>query len=102
MRLLTCLAVAITLSAVPVFAQPQALTLDQVRSIALERNLSIIQSQANADAGHAGVTAAYGGYLPTLSASSSVTKSQVDKSASTQNVVIGSIVLPLTPAFQLV
>jgi outer membrane protein len=98
MRLLMCLAVAFTLSAVSVFAQPQALTLDQVRSIALERNLSIIQSQANADAGHAGVTAAYGGYLPTLSANSSVTKSQSERAASTQNVVIGSIVLPVTSA----
>jgi len=80
------------------FAQPQALTLDQVKQIALQRNLSIVQSEANADASHAGVTAAYGGYLPSLSANSSVTKSQVDKNASNQNVVVGGIVVPVTTA----
>lgn len=57
-------------------AQTVTLTLDQATRAALENNLSIVQADANVGAAQAGVTAAYGGYLPTLSATGSWNRSQ--------------------------
>jgi len=51
--------------------QPVVLSLDKAVELALDRNLSMIQSQNNIDAANSRVLAAYGGYLPTISASGS-------------------------------
>lgn len=51
--------------------QPIVLSLDEAVELALNKNLSIIQSQNNIDASESRVISAYGGYLPTISASGS-------------------------------
>ena len=45
-------------------AQEVVMGLDQAIQVALVNNSSIIQSDANASSAAAGLTAAYGGYLP--------------------------------------
>jgi outer membrane protein len=70
-------------AAVPLYGQSINLTLDQAKQAALEHNISIIQADANVGSAQAGVTAAYGGYLPSLSASGSWGRNQVDQGART-------------------
>jgi len=75
------------------YGQTTNLTLEQATQVALDHNQTIIQADANVGAAQAGVTAAYGGYLPTLSASGSWGRDQVDQGA--RNVVFGGLSLPI-------
>ncbi|MDL1894384.1 TolC family protein, partial [Sphingobacteriales bacterium CHB3] len=81
MRFTGFIAIVATLSVVSAMvasAQSRSLTLEQARQFALERNLSVAQAQNNVEAAQAGVLAATGNYLPTLSASAGWTRSQTD------------------------
>ena len=69
---------------VSAFAQPKVLTLEEAKQIALEKNENVAQAQNNVTAAQSGVLAAYGSYLPTLSASAGWTRQQSDQSASTK------------------
>lgn len=76
-------------------AQTVTLTLEQATRAALENNLNIVQADANVNAAQAGVTAAYGGYLPTLSAQGSWNRNQTDRAgASTASFGGGTVVIP--------
>ena len=82
-------------SAASLEAQTVSLTLEQATRAALENNLSIVQADANMNAAQAGVTAAYGGYLPTLSATGSWNRNQTDRAgSSTANFGGGTVVIP--------
>ncbi len=68
--------------------QPTILTLDEAIKLALEKNLSIIKSQNNIDAAQSSVLAAYGNYLPTLSASGSWSRSERTGQRTIQGITI--------------
>ncbi|HMK37762.1 MAG TPA: TolC family protein [Bacteroidota bacterium] len=91
-------AVILTAAAVcgpSMFAQTNNLTLDQATQVALQHNLSVIQADANIGAAQAGVTAAYGGYLPSISTSGVYSRIAADKSASSTNSFGGgAVVIP--------
>lgn len=70
------------------FAQPQTLTLEDAKRAALERNLSVIQAQNTYDAAGSSTLAAYGRYLPSLSASGGWTRSQVEGPIYSQGIAI--------------
>lgn len=70
------------------FAQPQTLTLEEAKRAALERNLSVLQAQNNNDAASSSKLAAMGRYLPSVSATGSWTRSQVEGPIYTQGIAI--------------
>jgi outer membrane protein len=60
-------------------AQEQTLTLQQAIDLALQNNLSVVQSQNNLDAAESQSRAAMGQYLPSLDASGSWRRTQTDQ-----------------------
>ena len=60
-------------------AQEKTLTLQQAIDIALQNNLSVVQSQNNLDAAESQSRAAMGQYLPSLDASGSWRRTQTDQ-----------------------
>lgn len=75
------------------YGQSNNLTLDQAKKAALEHNISVIQADANIGSAQAGVTSAYGGYLPSILASGSWGRNQVDQGSRT--AVFGGISVPI-------
>jgi outer membrane protein len=69
-------------------SQNKTLTLDQAKQIALERNISIVQAQNDVEAAQGRVLAAYGNYLPTLSASGRWNRTQQEGPSVINGVVI--------------
>jgi outer membrane protein len=79
-------------------AQEQVITLEDAKRIALGNNLTVVQTLNNISAAESRVTAAYGGYLPTLSANGGWNRYQNERPGSAP-VVIGGITLPGTSGF---
>ncbi len=78
-------------------AQKKTLTLDQVKQIALERNLNVVQAQNNLQSAQGQVLAARGSWLPTLSASSGWNRSQQELSGQ-QFVNVNGVQVPVAGA----
>jgi outer membrane protein len=77
------------------YGQSNNLTLDQATQVALQHNLSVVQADASIGSAQAAVTAAYGGYLPFLSASGSWNRYSTDKAFSTTtNLGGGTFIIP--------
>jgi outer membrane protein len=77
-----------------VHAQNRTFSMDQVREMALMHNLNVLQSQNGLQSSQSAVLAAYGSYLPTLSASASWNRSATNRTSGDQ--LIGNQVVPLT------
>jgi len=82
MRFIKVVLMSALVHGMTVHAQTKTLSLEQAIQTALERNISVVQAQNNVSAAQSGVLAAYGNYLPTLSASGGWTRYQTDRPGS--------------------
>lgn len=101
-KLALILVIGIVLTPVS-FAQQSAsaarvLTLDQVVAYALEQNVLVRQAYNNTESARSTVLAAYGSYMPTLSANGSWTRQQTDRPASVQLIAGQPLLVPATSA----
>ncbi len=78
-------------------AQSRNLTLDEVTRIALERNINVLQAENSIESESGRLTAAYGRYLPSVSASGSWDRSQTQRSGGQVQIIEGNPIT--TPAF---
>ena len=78
--------------------EPIVLSLDQVVKIAQENNTSIIQAQNNVRAANSSVLAAWGSYLPTISASGGWNRTQTDREAGEEFIAGQVIPVPASTA----
>jgi outer membrane protein len=85
---LTALSIALVFAAAFAGAQTRILTLDEATKLALERNLNVVQAENNASSSESSVLSAYGRYLPSLNASGSWTRTQMEGPIYTQGVAI--------------
>lgn len=83
----------------PVFPQARTLNLSQAIALALERNISVAQAQYAAEAAQSGMLAAWGSYLPSVSASASGTRYQSTRPSSTPIIINGIQIAPGSPSF---
>lgn len=96
MRLLTTLLLAMS-GLASAFAQPRVLTLEDVKRLALEQNLTVVQAQNNLVSTQSAVLAARGQWLPTVSASSGWSRNQQEfKSSGVQYQNIGGVTVPVS------
>jgi len=74
------------------------ITLEQAKQAALENNLAVVQASNAIESAQSRVTAAYGDYLPTLSASGGWNRYQNDRPG-TDPFVFGGVLIPSTSGF---
>jgi len=77
-------------------SQAKSLTIDQAIAVALEQNVSVRQAYNNTESAQSGVLAAYGSYMPSLSASGSWTRQSTERPSSTQLIGGQPVLLPAT------
>jgi len=73
-----------------VLAQPRVISMEEATTLALQKNIDVLQTQSNIDAAKAGVLSAYGGYLPSLSARGNWGRSQSQRTSASVQIIEGN------------